>query len=251
MDADFGLQFADDVRREVAPILGQLTVPQLARLTSGLKSGLGRLPTFESIARNEHSNFLEGVQWIQDRYEKREFDKIDEMLGTPVRDATTYLKQIPQDDFKRRSSYFQGFADEAELVADWTAAESTKPVLKRKEPKSIPYAAERPWRRYAAQLFTSLTPVQARYDATLSRTRMLILASEINRQIKVSRRAPKTLGAFSLPLRTDPITGSEFKYRATGMEFYLYSVGLNFQDDQGQTDSVFSSPDMTLETAVD
>jgi hypothetical protein len=122
-------------------------------------------------------------------------------------------------------------------------------VVKRKKDSDIQLAETRPWKRFSAALFTTLKPILSRYDATLARTRLMILTGEIYRQIKVSRSAPKTLEAFSSELTVDPYSGEPFKYRATGMEFYIYSVGLNFQDDRGDTDSIFSSPDLTLETA--
>jgi len=248
MDADLGLQWMDDIRKTIAPILARLTVAQLSRLTAGQKRALDSLPAFETIVRNERLNFLQGVQWIQDAYAKGDFATIDTQFGTPVRDATTYLKGVAKNDREKRPAYFQGFAKEADIVADWYIQQSTKPLIKRQPLKDMPVEKERPWRRYAGQLFTTLAPVLTRYDATVARTRLLVLTSEIRRQIKVARMAPRSLDAFTKDLRTDPLTGESFKYRAAGMEFYLYSVGPNFQDDQGQTDGIYTNPDLVLES---
>lgn len=248
-DADSGLQFVDDSRRAMASHLQDLSPAQLSRLTNGLKTALGSMPAFEKIAQNESRAYLEAIQWIQDQYQSGTFDKIDANLGSAVRDAVTYLKQVRKDDHNKRPAYFQGFADEAAQVVDWHKSQSVLPVVKRKADKEMPLAEERPWRRFSGVLFSTLKPILARYDATLARTRLLILTGEIHRQIKAARVAPASLGAFSPDLTIDPYSGQTFKYRASGMEFYLYSVGMNFQDDQANTDSTFSHPDLTLETS--
>lgn len=248
-DADLGLQFADEARRQIAAYLQDLSQNQLAKLTTGLKRALESMPRFEAIAQNESKNYLESVQWIQDQYEANKFDVIDTNLGSPVRDAITYLKQVHKEDRNKRPAYFEGFADEAGKIIDWQKSQSALPVVKRKPDKEMPLLEERPWRRFSTALFSTLKPILARYDATLARTRLLILTGEIHRQIKAARVAPGSLGGFSPDLTVDPYSGQPFKYRADGMEFFLYSVGSNFQDDQAATDSIFTSPDLTLESA--
>lgn len=248
-DADAGLQFADDARKAIAPYLQDFSQAQLTKLTSGLKRALGSMPAFEKVAQNESGNYRQAIQWIQDQYQADKFDEIDAQLGPAVRDAVTYLKQVKKDDRNKRPAYFQGFADEAAQIVDWQKSQSALPVVKRKADKDMPLAKERPWRRFSGVLFSTLKPILARYDSTLARTRLLILTGEIHRQIKAARVAPSSLGAFSPDLTIDPYSGQAFKYRANGMEFYLYSVGMNFQDDQANTDSTFSNPDLTLETS--
>lgn len=248
-DADLGLQYVDEARRTIAPYIQDLSQVQLSRLTTGLKKALGALPTFDRIAQNEGKNYRRAIQWVQDNYQGNKFEEIDSVLGTSVRDAVTYLKQVRKDDTQKRPAYFQGFADEAEQVVDWQTAQAALAVVKRKADKDMPLAKERPWRRFSASLFTTLRPILSRYDATLARTRLLILTGEIHRQIKAARKAPSSLSAFSQDLTIDPYSGQLFKYRANNMEFFIYSVGSNFQDDQASTDSTYSVPDLTLETS--
>lgn len=248
-DADMGLQFVDEARRAIAPRLQDLSVGQLAKLTASLKNALAAMPRFETIAQNENQNFHQGVQWVQDQYRANSFDGIEAALGNPVRDAIIYLKGVKKDDRNQRQAYFEGFAKEADQYANWARSQAALPAVKRKRDKEMPLADPRPWRRFSSQLFSTLPPILARYDATLARTRLLILTSEIHRQIKIARVAPRTLDAFTSELLTDPYSGVPFKYRSTGMEFRVYSVGTNFQDDMGNTDSVYASPDLTLETS--
>jgi hypothetical protein len=248
-DADLGLQMADEARRAIASSLPDLTPGQLSRLTTGMKAAYASMPNFATIAKNESASYLTQVQWVQDHYRAGKLNEIDEYLGPQVRDATTFLAQLKKEDREKRPSYFQGFADEANRFADWAASQGSVPYAKRKKDTELELADYRPWKKYSAALFTTLRPVQARYDATVARTRLLILSSELMRLVKVARAAPKTLDAFSAALVEDPFSGSRFKYRATGMEFFLYSVGANLQDDQGVTDSIFAAPDLTLESS--
>jgi hypothetical protein len=248
-DADLGLQFVDDARRALAPRIQDLSVAQLARLTANLKSALAAMPKFEAIAQNETQNYLQAVQMVQTFYREDQLPQLETKFGNQVRDAVSYLKQVKKDDRAKRPEYFNGFAKEADVFAAWYRAQAAVPAVKRKPDTDMQLGENRPWKRFSAIFFTTLRPIITRYDATLARTRLLILTGEIHRQIKVARVAPKSLGAFSLDLTIDPYSGEPFKYRATGMEFYLYSVGMNFQDDQGATDSIFAAPDLTLETA--
>jgi len=247
-DADLGLQMVDDARREMVVGLPDLSANQLSTLTSGLKNSLGAQPSFSQVIDNERSNMLQAVQFVQDCYRADDYAILKKNIGNEVRDAIDFLKQVKRDDLTKRPAYFEGFAAEATAVCEATRKLAALPVVKRDAEPGPKLASNRPWRRFATQFFGALNPILGKWDATLTRTRLLILTSEIYRQIKVAKLAPRTLGGFSRELTIDPYTGQPFKYRANGSEFYLYSAGMNFLDDQGVTDSTFSNPDLTLET---
>ena len=65
--------------------------------------------------------------------------------------------------------------------------------------------------------------------------------------VKSGRPAPPDLSGFKRETVTDPYTGREFMYKSSGSEFTLYSVGENLQDDGGDTNGSFSSPDLSIE----
>ncbi len=250
-DADLGFQFVDDARRAMAPWLGQLSPQELSALTAKLKNALQGMPTFETTARNEHQTYLQAIDWIQEQYLQSDFQTIDKELGSAVREAVTHLKSVKKDDLAKRPDYFSGFAQEAETFCSWMVSQASQPTANRRPDKEMKLAAFRPWKRFSAMFFTTLRPILARHDATVARTRLFILTSEIHRQIKIARQAPKSLDAFHQDIATDPFTGRRFQYRASGMEFRIYGVGANFQDDQGATDSEFTSPDLVLESRRD
>ncbi|HZH97573.1 MAG TPA: hypothetical protein VEX38_01265, partial [Fimbriimonadaceae bacterium] len=118
------------------------------------------------------------------------------------------------------------------------------------ERSSVPEAkplAERPWRRFSKHFFMTLRPLLVLNDATVARTRLLILEAAILKDVRLERRAPKDLSAFGPEIKTDPYSGQPFVYRADGADYRLHSVGENAIDDAGDTDESFSSPDLVLE----
>lgn len=250
-DADLGLQFVDDARRAVLPVLSDLQSNQLATLTNGLKRGLAAEPEFGQIVDNEKQSMLFAVSTVQQCYREEQFSLLEKKLGGEVRDAISYLKQLKPNDRSKRPLYFEGFAREAGQFADWYKQLSALPASRRPKiddkERGLKLAPERPWRRFSKQFFTALDPIQSKLDVSIARTRLMILTSEILRQIKVARRAPKTLGGFSRELTLDTFTGQPFVYQATGTEFKLYGMGENYQDDLGNSDSIGMAPDLILE----
>jgi len=216
-----------------------------------MKNAMSALPPFDQVIGNERIQMLQAVQFVQDCYQKDDFAPLDDNLLNEVRDATTFLKQLKKDDRSKRPAYFEDFAHEVDQYCDWARRQSAVPTAKRPDPADkkagMKLAADRPWRRFSKQFFTTLQPMQDKLDATVARTRLLILSSELMRQARVAGIAPKTLDGFTKELTIDPYVGVPFRYHPAGMDFKIYSAGPNFQDDQGETDSIYTAPDLTLE----
>jgi hypothetical protein len=250
-DCDLGLQFVDDARRALLPALNDFDKNQLAGLTNGMKRALSALPAFDQVIGNERLQMLQSVQFVQDCYRKGDMAPLDDNLLNEVRDATTFLRQLKKDDRSKRPDYFEKFAREADLYCDWARRQSAVPAMKRPDPADkktgMRLAGDRPWRRFSKQFFTTLQPIQDKLDACVARTRLLILTSELMRQARVSGVAPRNLDGFTRELTIDPYTGTSFRYHPVGMDFRLYSAGPNFEDDQGETDAIYTTPDLTLE----
>ena len=89
-------------------------------------------------------------------------------------------------------------------------------------------------------------------DATLARTRMLVITARLLAMEKRNQPIPAELNKFDARLRQDPFSGYPFVYHAQGSHFRLYSVGSDFKDDGGETDAeTFMSPDLALERNSD
>ncbi|MBI3721527.1 MAG: hypothetical protein HY248_03155, partial [Fimbriimonas ginsengisoli] len=140
----------------------------------------------------------------------------------------------------------EGLAHEAETEASWLGTACLQPAIKR-EGGSPPVGGRQPWRKFAKQLFGTGRPLLAVNDATLARSRLLILTCRALAQVKRTGAAPRDLSEIPTRLRQDPYTGRPFAYRADGPDFVLYSVGADFKDDGGETDESFTAPDLALE----
>ncbi len=248
-DASLGLTIADEARRAIVPRLDEMSADQLDKLASGIQAALLSKPTLQKTIENEHQQMLMGVQTIQDAYVHEDYKELHEKLGNDVKDAITYLQDMHSDDAKKRPIYFEKLASEADTEANWLSSACLLPAVKRVpevEPKTT---EQRPWRKFAKQFFRTCRPLLTMNDATLARTRLLILNCRIMALVKRAGSAPQELGQFPARLRQDPYSGLPFVYRADWQEFYLYSVGQDFKDDGGQTDETFTTPDLMLEKA--
>ncbi|MCX7800380.1 MAG: hypothetical protein N2109_08580 [Fimbriimonadales bacterium] len=267
MDATLGLTIVDDARRAVLPFLTRMQAAEMDALSRGLREALRRLPPSQRLVANEQKAMLAGVQAVQDAFREDRLDELAEWMGSTVRPAIQHLKELRRKDPERRAAYFRGFAQEAIEEARWIERVSAVPGVGRASVPGPNFARERPWRRFAFALFTTLRPLFGVHgglgsgggfledgrlrlglmDATLARTRLLALHLAFTAQVRREGRAPRTLDAAPADLATDPFTGRRFVYRADGPDFVVYSVGADLRDDGGQTDETSREPDLRLE----
>jgi hypothetical protein len=251
VDASLGLAIADEVRAVLVPHLPKMSPAQLQTLAQGYVRALERKPTLERAFENERHNMLLGVQMIQDAYRDHKLGDVREKLGIEVRDAIVYLEGLRSKDAERRPAYFEGFAREVDEEVAWLQRVAVLPAAKREADPGPKLAEERPWRRFAKHLLRSGRPLLPVNDATLARTRLLVLHAHILGEIKTTGQAPANLDATPRELNQDPFTGLPFLYRSHGAEYYVYSAGPNFRDDGGETDEIFTYPDLVLEGSID
>lgn len=248
-DASLGLAVINEAREALAPSLDQMPAASLNTLSLRVGNLLEAAPGLEPMIANERLQMLGAVQFVQDAYRDRTLAELEAKLGSDVKNAVEYLDAMRPKDRKERPGYFQGFAQEAEDHCNWLRQVAAVPAAERKsigDPKTVEL---RPWRRLAKQFFLAADPLLDVHDATLARTRLLCLEAQIQRAIKSTGSAPKDLSEFRADLKTDPYTGQEFVYRAAGGVYSLYSVGPDFEDDGGDTDESFTTPDLRLERA--
>jgi hypothetical protein len=246
-DASLGLETVNDIRRAIAPHLDEMGVEQLEKLSHGIDAALRAKPPLSQMIGNEHHNMMRAVQYVQDAYSRDSYDELRKMLGVDVKDAITFLKDLRQDDALRRPPYFQNFAAEGDEEARWLTSLSEMAVVDRQKASPPNNLKVRPWKRFAKAFFTAPQPLLDVNDSAVARTRLLILHCEILRDVKVNKTAPKGLGEFSRDVTTDPFSGKPFVYTSSGANFALYSVGADFQDNGGDSDSSYTTPDLLLE----
>jgi hypothetical protein len=249
MDASLGLWIADQARMALAPRVKRLGASQLAVLRDGLGKALQSKPLLEVVFENDRLQMLRNIDEVQTRHRDGTLKPILSMLDVDASDAEEKLTELnPNSD--DRVKFFQGMADEAEAETTWLKSKVRMPANKRKMDEIPTYPRRRPWKPLARHLLRSGRPLFALNDATLARTRLMILEAEICRQVKLVGRAPKALPQAQPVWIQDPFTGRPFAYSAAGKEFLVYSVGENFTDEGGETDPTFTTPDLSLEQSA-
>lgn len=246
-DASLGLALVNEAREALAPALDQMPAATLNTLALQVGTLLEHASGLEPMIANERLQMLEAVQFVQDAYRDHTLPELERKLGSDVKNAVEYLEAMRAKDRKERPAYFQGFAAEAEAHAAWLRRVAETPASGRKAIGDPQTVEVRPWWRLAKQFFLAADPLLDVYDAALARTRLLCLEAQIQRAVKTSGSAPKDLSAFRKDLKTDPYTGQEFVYRASRGVYALYSVGPDLEDDGGDTDESFTTPDLRLE----
>lgn len=251
MDASLGFATADDARKSIAPHLRNMGAGQLNNLADGLQHALDTGPPLKQTFEHEKENMLRSVQLVQDSFLKGEFYDLKQRLGPDVRDSITYLQDLRDKSSTKQAAYFEGFAAEASEEARWLEAVSDLPLEDRQRDPGPQLAKDRQWKTFAKHFFSAGAPLLSMRDATLARTRLTILECRILARVKSGQPAPKDLSGFDKDLTTDPYTGRQLVYKASGTDFTIYSVGEDLKDDGGSTDQSFSSPDLTIERSTD
>lgn len=245
-DASLGFQIVSDVRRALAPSLGNLSAAQLRRLADGIAGCLAGRPPVQQTLDNEIEQMMVTAQALQDAYLSGELDRFRERWGRLAEPGLRILKEI-RESRRGEAAFF------AELQVKIT--ESTEAVrdqlAQAARDRELPEWREKDLKAKAFHLMISDTawPLLALNDAAEARTRLLALEAMILLSVKESGRAPATLDDLPAALNLDPYSGLPFVYRADGPDFELYSVGPNGLDDGGETDESFSEPDLRLETS--
>lgn len=251
MDASLGFATVDDARRSISPYLRNMGAAQLNTLADGLQRALNARPPLKQTFEHEKENMLRSVQLVQDSFLKGEFFDLKKSLGQDIRDSVTYLQDLREKSSTKQAAYFEGFASEANENARWLEAVADLPLEERQRDPGPQLAKDRPWKTFAKHFFSAGEPLLAMRDATLARTRLTILECRVLAKVKSGQAAPKDLSAFDKDLTTDPYTGRQLVYKASGTDFTIYSVGEDLKDDGGQTDQSYSSPDLTIERPSD
>lgn len=246
-DASLGLTIIDDARKAILPALPMMPAAELTRLSNGIAGALERRPKAETVILNEHKNMLAAVQYLQDAYQKRDFDHLRDTFGLDVREAVEYLQRLEGKKPDERVKYFDDFKKLADRIRDRYIEMGSLSARQRTKLPEFDLRSQGAFWRFAKQFFTAPDAFFRLRDATIARTRLLAIESRLSALHKARIPFPPNLDVFSGDLKIDPYTGVPFAYRTEGSEYRLYSVGPNFIDDLGETNLSFNDPDLTLE----
>lgn len=245
-DASLGLAIVDDVRHSLAPNLDKFGAAQLRDLSQGMKDALQRKPPLRKAVENEHQNMLQAVEYVRQATVSGDLVPLERQLGEDGKEVADSLRDLAGND-RKRAEYFDGLAKEADAVAGWDAQTADLTVRARKDGAPLKPAKGRPWARLAREFLHTMEPLLEIDDATLARTKLLVLVAELIRSSKVNKTVPTDLKGFTPWLVTDPYSGDPFVYHSDGADYTIYSVGEDLIDNGGQTDESFTTPDLKLE----
>ena len=242
-DASLGLAIADDLRKAIAPSLAKMSAAQLDHLGQGIKAALDAKPAISASIIHERENSYLMIQYLQDAMRSDKLKDVISNLGPDVNEPMSYLGGIA-DNPSKRTAYFDELAKAA--AAETASLEQESEIAASARKHERPKYDEH-WRKLAKHIFGSARPLLGINDATMARTRLLVLYAQVTRIGLQHKPFPQDLSAFTPALIIDPYSGAPFIYHADPAEFSIYSVGSNGQDDGGDTDSSFTKPDLRLE----
>lgn len=248
VDASLGYAIVDEARKAIAPAMSKMQSKDLAALGSGIERALAAKPPLSQMIENERKDMLLGVQTVQDACVSGQLDQLGDMLGSDSRDALVYLSETRSKGAEAQRNYFEGFAREADQEVSALLRVCNQPANAR--PKDLtPHDKKerRPWKRFTSHFFGAGEELLGVDDATLARTRLLALTAKLMVYAKTAGAVPRTLDSLPTGLTRDPYTGQPFAYDPQGVDFTLYSVGADYEDNGGETDDTFTTPDLKLE----
>lgn len=241
-DALLGHWIVGEARNALAPALAKMNAGSLTTLGNRTLEIISNRPSTVDTLNHEEASMLAGVQFVQDAYQRKDFELMRTAMYKEVRPAMEYLQSLNPDD---RPAYFRGFASEAKARVDHAKKQLLVARPERKE-FEIDDRAQRPWKRFAEQLFDTLGPFVRSDEIYVARTRLFGLTCLALAAGKSTGEAPADLLEASAENALDPFTGRPFIYRRAGREFRLYSVGEDMRDDGGESDETGRTPDLLL-----
>lgn len=245
-DALLGHWIVAQSRDALAPSLAKMNAGTLETLGNRTLEIIGNRPSTVDTLTNEEASMLAGVQFVQDAYQRKDYELMRTAMYKEVRAAMEYLQNLSPDE---RPDYFRGFAGEAKARVDHAKKQLLVPRPERKEFK-LDERTERPWKRFATQLFETLDPFVRSDEVYVTRTRLFGLTCLALAAGKSTGEAPADLLEKAADNALDPFTGRPFIYRRAGREFRLYSVGEDMRDDGGESDETGRTPDLLLAPIV-
>jgi len=246
-DALVGYPIADALRRILAPALRDLEPGQLSKLAAAVTTALmDRLPP-ASIAAHERLAMLAAIQAVQDAYRDGRIKEMADQFGLTTKDAFDALENDKGRAESKRAAFFASMATDAEAEATWLDQEIvTPPAQRTPEPNPKP-SSKQPWHGLARQFILAGGAMLSAGDLTITRTRLLALTCDLFAIGKTSGAVPRDLHVFPPELNKDPYTGKPFYFVPEGLDFKLYSAGIDGIDNGGDTDDTGTQPDLLLE----
>lgn len=237
-----GFAMAQATRVAIAPYLPELPAGELQRLGRGVLNAMDNAPRPTVTLDHEAASFRAGVQFVRDAAAEENWKRLEQAMYKDIRPAANFLRGLSPE---KRIEFLNGLAQEAETLIAHSRTQIDLPTVEREELK-FDKNADRPWKRIARQLFGTLGPYKSMRDAWLAQSRLLGLTALAYAGGKTTGRAPEVFTDAPAGSTLDPYSGKPFPYRTAGREFRIYAVGIDGQDDNGQSDDAGLEPDVVI-----
>lgn len=267
-EADLGFSILDRTRQMVTPRLGQFTSDQLRQLGLGLKKSMEARPEDPTWVRHEVGQVSRNTAFVLEAIQSGRTGDLAPFLvpndGTIIRtidrlrtepeDLRTFLDGFGRESVNARELALALYPMSVRARNDALEAERRKSASDRTWPPD----QDRLWRRVSRAFLATLafTPRERsivapstmdRAMSTLARTRILIMTCMIEALRKRGQPIPRTITAFSEPVRKDPFSGQDMIYRLSGLSYQLYSVGPDGEDNGRDVRAGVTGTDLALE----
>lgn len=234
-DADMGVEILDDCITAIWPGLPRFGAGELRSLSALVAEAVAYPPDPEASVQHELYTVLQGVAWLADNYEKRDFEAIRERLGRFAEPAVKYLRELSEEEAEKQVAFFKSLVGELHKEAN---SNLERLVTAPYQWTPIDHGENRPWWRFTDTFCTTLRRYVERRALTRTRLQLLGLDAALLADYKATGATPKSLRALGGSMHSDPYSGSDFVFIPRGVDYKLYSVGPNLREDGGGADDV-------------
>jgi hypothetical protein len=242
-EASLGTSLINQARQKMIPVLGSLSALQLGKLGSAVQKSMANRPSMEIAIGNERDNLLLGLQQVQDMFESKKLDRLQERLGVSSKDTVDQLRNLEKDPEKGKA-LFDMLGNDIKDRSGWFLRLVKNPGTTELPPKRDESKSKQMFFRYFASNIDVMVPMM---QITYCRTQLFILECYLKQKLKQQQPLPTSLKAFSRSATIDPFTGEEFYYHAGPKSYLIYSAGEDAIDNGGNTDTSSRRPDLWLE----
>ena len=165
-----------------------MTPVQLDHLAVGIKTALERKPPIDTAMKHEAENARQTIQLLQDAMKTGTLQTVATQFGADAVEFIDYLHRIAANG-RKRSAFFESLAAASDVEYDWAAQAASLAAV---DPEKTTSKVDQPWKRLAKFVFGSAEPLLEINDATVARTRLLILSAELDRSESATRRIRPT-----------------------------------------------------------
>jgi hypothetical protein len=229
-DASLGFHLASSTAKEVGRSLDRMTAEDLEELSYGAEQASRSLPNMAEVLERERLGAMLIVQEVQDAYLSGSAAELQtsDRFGRTVTSGVKSLQRLKPEEAK---AWFEGLREGVGSALDHEISQVDLPLSQRAE--WSPESSSEGWASFVQHAVGRIKPLMDEYDRTLCRLRLLSIEAAVRVELIRTGAAPIDLSDMPSSISTDPFSGREFCYEASGAWHKLYSTGPDGRNDGG------------------